>query len=129
MRAETFILGQASDLRRVIAFVNRITFDGRPWKVTIERVEPGAGTDQEAVLRGMERQIAEHTGNDPEDVHDALLRKHYGVEKVEIGGAVLERPARRTRTGRNKLKRSEMHDHLRYVEAFAAAELGLQVGR
>lgn len=126
--SETFIIANAGHVRRLIAWFGRISFDNRPWKVTVQRIEPGAGTDQEAVLRGMERQIAEFTGNDPDTVHETLLAKHYGTEKIELAGAVLTRPARRTRTGEHKLSRSEMRDHMRFVEAFAAAELGLDVG-
>ena len=127
MTRETIILGHATAARRLIMRLMGLTFD-RPWKVTIERVEPGAGTDQEAVLRGKERSIAEFTGHDPDEVHEEMLARHYGTEEVDLGGGrILIRPARRTRTGPKKLNRSEMGDHIRYVEAFAARELGLEL--
>lgn len=126
MSGETFVVGSAAQLGRLVLLLRRMTFE-RPWKVTLERVEPRAGTDQEAVLRGIERAISEFTGQDMPSVHDELLAQHYGVERIPLrGGGELVRPARRTRTGAKPLKRGEMRDHIKFAEAFAAS-LGIEL--
>lgn len=128
MSAETFVLTSVGQVHRFAGWLARLTFE-KPWRVTIERMEPRARVDQEAVLRGMERKIAEFTGHEPDEVHDVMLARHYGTVVVDLGhGRKLERPARRTRTGENKLSETEMREHMRFVEAFASTELGLDVG-
>lgn len=127
MSAEVFIVQHAVDLRRFIAWCGRLTFE-RGWKISVERLTPRARVDQEAVLRGKERQISEFTGQDPDDIHERMLVLHYGTDRVEVGnGQIWERPARRTRTGPNPLNEDEMRDHIRYVESFAASELGMSL--
>lgn len=122
MSAETFLLTNVGQVRRFVMWLGRLSFD-KPWKVTIQRVERGSTVEQEAVLRGKERQIAEFTGHDPDEIHDEMLAQHYGTEQV----GKLIRPARRTRTGPNPLTAGEMGDHIRFVEAFAARELGMSL--
>lgn len=127
MSAETFILTNAGAAVRFIGFLRSLRFD-KPWKVTIQRIEPGARVDQEAVLRGKERRIADYTGHDAEEVHDMMLARHFGTETVDLGnGKQLVRPARRTRSGSNPLNESEMRQHMRFVETFGATELGLDM--
>ncbi len=127
MSRETIILSHGVSARRFIQRLMGLTFD-RPWKITLEQVTGRARTDQEAVLRGKERIISEFTGQDMEDVHDLMLARHYGTERVELGGGkYMERPARRTRTGENPLSPQEMREHITFVEAFGATELGLRM--
>lgn len=115
--SDTYILANANQVRRFTAWLGRLTFD-KPWKVTIERIEPGSSIEQECVLRGMEKAISEFTGHDKEEVHEMMLARHYGTEEVDLGnGQKLVRPARRTRTGANPLKYPEMREHMRFVEA------------
>lgn len=124
---EVFIVRSATDLLHMFAFGRSISFK-RPWKVIWQEIDRVAGVDQEAVLRGKERKIAQHTGQDPDEVHEEMLIRHYGSETVDLGnGVTWTRPARRTRTGPNPLTRSEMVEHTRYVEAFAASFLGIVV--
>lgn len=126
---ETFVVSTASEIRRFVAWLGARSFK-YALQITVKRVDREAGVDQEAVLRGMERRIADFTGHEPDEVHDEMLARHYGTVEVDLGGGKkLVRPARRTRTGENSLGRAEMQQHMRFVEAFAARELGLQVGR
>lgn len=120
--AETFVLANVGQVRRFVMWLGRLSFD-KPWKVTIQQVSRGSTVEQEAVLRGKERQIAEFTGHDPDEIHEQMLADHYGTEQV----GKLIRPARRTRTGPNSLNAAEMSDHIRWVEAFAARELGMSL--
>lgn len=112
---------------QLVAWLRTIDYT-KPWLITIERLEPGSSYEQQCVLRGKEAKISAHTGEDPDDVHDRLLCMHYGTEELDLGnGKIIERPARRTRTGRNPLGYSEMTEHMRYVDAFASRFLGIVV--
>lgn len=127
MSGDTYIISNIAALKRFIAWLWTLDFS-KPWAFQVKRVEPGASVELEAVLRGKERQISEFTGNDMETVHDEMLSLHYGVETITLrNGIAMTRPARRTRTGPNKLSYSEMVQHIRWVEAFAAADLGMSL--
>lgn len=127
MSAQVFIVQHGVHMRRLFAWLGQLTFE-RGWKITVERLNPRARVDQEAVLRGKERQIADETGHDPDEIHERMLVMHFGTERIEIGqGVVWERPARRTRTGDKPLDEHEMRDHIIWVEAWAARELGLNL--
>lgn len=125
MSRETIILTHGVSARRLIQRLMGLTFE-KPWKITIEQVTGRARTSQEAVLRGKERIIADYTGHDPDEVHEQMLARHYGTIDVDLGnGRTWSRPARRTRTGDNPLSPAEMSQHIMFVEAFGATELGL----
>lgn len=123
---DQIVLRSGTDVLQAIALLKRLGFK-KPVLLTLKTIEPKARTDQEAVLRGMESKIARHTGTGPQSVHDELLKAHYGVIRIQAGKHVFEEPARRTRSGPNPLGESEMQEHLRFVEAWAATELGLTV--
>jgi len=123
MSPDTFIIGSASQVGRFVLFLKSLTFE-RPWKVTIERVEPYRTVEQNAVLRGFVRQIAEFTGEEPDRMHEILLARRFGSERVELGGGnFINRPARRS----SDLSRREMADYMTWVQAFAAEHLGMEL--
>lgn len=127
MSGDVYVISNIAALKRFIAWLWTLDFS-KPWAFQVKRVEPGASVELEAVLRGKERQISEFTGNDMETVHDEMLALHYGVETLTLrNGDVMRRPARRTRTGANKLSYSEMVQHIRWVEGFAASDLGMSL--
>jgi hypothetical protein len=126
MSGETYVISNIGSLKRFIAWLWTLDFS-KPWMFTVKRVEPGASVELEAVLRGKERLISEFTGHDMEEIHDAMLIRHYGKETIILkDGTEWERPARRTRTGKNKLSYSETVEHVRFVEAFGAT-LGIRM--
>lgn len=128
MSGETYVVDSIAALRRLIETVLRNLDFRKPWAVTVKRIEPGASVELEAVLRGKERLISQETGHDMEEIHDEMLIRHYGKKTITFrDGSTMEVPARRTRTGTNKLAYSEMVEHIRFVEAFGASELGLQM--
>ena len=123
MRQETFVLQHAHAARRLITRLMGMTFD-RPWKVTIEPVTGGRTLDQNTKWRAMVRDIAEHTGEDPDDMHEILLARRFGTELVDLGhGKHMHRPARRS----SDLTKQEMADLITWGQAFAARELGLEL--
>lgn len=127
MSTESYVIDSISSLRRFMDWLRQLDFR-KPWIISIKRLEPGASVEQEAVLRGKERLISQFTGHDMEEVHDEMLIRHYGKKTITFrDGTTMEMPARRTRTGKDKLGYSEMLEHIRFVEAFGAAELGLQM--
>lgn len=123
MSGDVFLLSNVGQVRRFMAWLTGLSFD-KAWKVTVERIERGSSIEQECVLRGMEKAIADFTGHDKDEVHEMMLARHYGTEDIDLGnGQKLVRPKRRTRTGTDPLKHPEMAEHMRFVEA-VGRELG-----
>lgn len=123
MHEETFVLSHAQSARRLIMRLMNLTFD-KPWKVTIGRVTGGRTTDQNAKWRAMVRDIAEHTGEDPDRMHEILLAQRFGTERIDMGhGEFFHRPARRS----SDLDKKEMAELITWGQAFAARELGLEL--
>jgi hypothetical protein len=126
MSGETYVVDSIASLRRLIDWLRTLDFR-KPWSITVKRIEPGASVELEAVLRGKERLIADFTGHDMEEIHEEMLIRHYGKRTITFtDGTTREVPARRTRTGKDKLAYSEMVQHIRFVEAFGA-QLGIQM--
>lgn len=123
MSAETFVVGSAAQLGRLVLLLRRMTFE-RPWKVTLERVEPRRSIPQNDKLRAMERQIAEHCGYAVDELHEILLAARFGTKEIRFrSGVLMERPARRS----SELTRQEMADYITWVQAFAAQHLGMEL--
>jgi hypothetical protein len=125
VRVQTYFLSSGVNVLRAIAALKQLTFGPkRGYVITIEPVEPHHTDAQRKKLRAMEGEIAEHTGNDPDELHEILLARRFGIEEVNLGnGKVLHRPARRS----SDLSRSEMGDFITWVQAFAAREAGLEL--
>lgn len=124
---DSYVIDNPTTLARLVRWLGTLDFK-RTWRITVERIEPKSGVDQEAVLRGKEAKIAAFTGDTPAFIHDWLLYLHYGGELYfPRPGVYFVVPYRRTRTGENPLRRSEMTDHLRFVDAWAAMECGMVV--
>jgi hypothetical protein len=125
MRVQTYFLGSGLNVLRAIAALKQLTFAGkRQWVMTLEPVEPHHSDAQRKKLRAMEGELAEHTGNDSDELHEILLARRFGIEEVNLGGGtMLHRPARRT----SDLSRSEMAEYITWVQAFAAREAGLEL--
>lgn len=127
MSSDTYVVDNQMSLGRLLKWLATLDYR-KAWRITVERLEPKAGVDQEAVLRGKEAKIAEFTGDTPAFVHDWLLYLNWGGQiYFPRPGVYFVVPDRRTRTGENPLRRSEMTRHIQFVEAFAAMECGLQV--
>jgi hypothetical protein len=125
VRVQTYFLGSGVQVLRAIAALKQLTFGPkRGYVVTIETVEPHHTDAQRRKLRAMEGELAQHTGNDPDELHEILLARRFGIEEVALGdGKVLHRPRRRT----SDLGRTEMADYITWLQAFAVREAGLEL--
>lgn len=123
MNAQTFFVQHAVHMRRLVSFLGGLTYE-RGWTVKVERYDPKRSLQQNDKLRATERDIAEFTGHDMDDLHEILLAKRFGTERLDLGGGkFMERPARRS----SSLSKSEMADYITWVQAFAARELGMEL--
>lgn len=124
MRGNTYFLSSGLQVMRAINALKQLTFGPKlGYVLTIERVEPTHTDAQRRKLRAIEGEIAEHTGHDPDEVHEHLLGERFGLVTLAIGGGKMQRPARRS----SDLKRSEMAEYITWVQAFAAREFGLVI--
>lgn len=125
MRVQTYYLGSGVQVLRAIAALKQLTFGPkRQFVMTLEPIEPHHTDAQRRKLRAMEGELGAHTGMDPDELHEILLARRFGIEEVELGaGKVLHRPSRRS----SDLSRGEMGDYIVWVQAFAASEAGLEL--
>lgn len=122
MSAEQFLIGSYSQIGRLVLMLKGMTFKpGRHLKVSLEWIDP-KGTDAQRVkIRAMVRDLAKHSGYDPEDLYEVVLAQKYGTRRVEVlKGCFVERPARRV-SDLTKAERSNLIDWLEGVGRDAGA--------
>lgn len=123
MSAESYFVANDVTARRLITRLMSLSFE-KPWKITIERVTGKRTVEDNAVIRGMARTIAEFTGEEPDRVYEVLLARRFGTEDVPIGnGRFMQRPAKRV----SDLDHDQALAYMRWIEAFAASEIGIDL--
>lgn len=125
MSEQTFLLAHAGHVKRFVNWLLQLTFrPGQRWLVRVEKYSERRTIDQNAKIRAIDREIAAFTGDDPDDMHEILLARRFGTERIELGGGkFMERPARRT----SQLSKQEAADYITWLQAFAARECGLEL--
>lgn len=107
---------------RVISLIGALSLT-KPWQVTIEPWKKRRTQSQLALywlwLDLVVQHIHEHSGQDKDDVHEALKAKFLPARVVELDGQPYE--IRSTK----KLSTAEMADYTDKVYAWATSELGL----
>lgn len=126
MSADTFVLGSAAAVQRLVSQLLRLQFaPGWAWKVTVEKVDPRGTSAQMAKIRAIVSDMAEQTGEDAELLYEKLLARRFGVEEIDLGnGRVMARPAKRV----SELGRQGRSDYIDWLQALAA-EYGVRLRR
>lgn len=109
---------------RVLSLIGALNLE-KPWRVTIERYTKRRTPSQLALywrwLDQVVQHIHEHTGQDKDDVHEALKAKFLPARIVELDGQPYE--VRSTK----KLSTAEMTAYIDKVYWWATSELGLML--
>lgn len=88
----------------------------KPFEVTVKRYVQKRSLNQSALYWKWIHLIANDTGNDPDDVHEAMKTKY--LPPIERLGSMI-------RPSTTKLSTVEMSAYMDRVYAFATSELGL----
>ena len=92
------------------------------WEIVIRPYRKPRTLDQNALIHSWFALIASETGNDPEDVKEALKAKFLPARFVDIDGEMIE-----VRRSTAKLNVQEMSEFCNRMQAWAASELGIQL--
>lgn len=122
--SELLIIRDADTLARAAKLIAQLNPE-KPWRITIERYTKRRTPSQLALywrwLDQVVQHIHEHTGQDKDDVHEALKAKFLPARIVELDGQPYE--VRSTK----KLSTQEMGAYIDKVYWWATSELGLML--
>ena len=104
---------------RVLDHIARLDL-ARPWDVTVEPHKKKRTLNQNALYHKWVGIIAEYTGHEHDELHEALKRMFLPPRFIDVGGATVE--VRRSTT---KLSTQEMSAYMEQVYAMASSTLGL----
>lgn len=111
------IFDQASR-QRCIDLISKLNVE-KKWEVTIGRKTKKRTLSQNALYHKWVGIIADETGNDNEDVHEAFKRKFVPPREVEIFGEILMRQST------TDFDTKGMTEYMEKVYAFSVSELGI----
>lgn len=111
----------ADELERAAAVVRGLN-PARQWRITIAQHRERRSPEQNALLWAIYGEIAKETGNDAEDIHEAMKFRFLPPIQIEIGGEAIPVPP-----SSRKLDTHQFSQFVEQVQAFAASELGIIV--
>lgn len=80
---------------------------------------------QNSRLWALHQLASEYTGYTPDELHELMLSKFFGTKEIEVKGARVTVPAKRSSTR----EKQEFREFLDNVENFYASELGVWLGQ
>lgn len=143
MKAETFNLPKSQELERsrhigrVCEHLESLPLD-HAWKVSVEEKKSERSLSQNAYLNGVAYpQIVDATGYERDDIHEELLKKHFGVKLKRVPrcrdypDGLKEVPLRTTTTDdhgrRSVLGKAAFSEFVAFVQRFASQNLGIVI--
>lgn len=105
---------------RILDFLSRLDI-AKDWVITIEPFRKKRSLNANARLWALHGLAAEVTGYAVEELHELMLKRHFGTKEVEVGGVVMEFPAKRSSVRNVK----EFAEFMESVESFYICELGV----
>ena len=119
---KTFVLADDAQRQRF-----KLWLDRQPLPLQVEAGEPREQrtSDQNRRLWKLHQLAAKATGYSPDELHELMLCKHFGVREMKVGALSRPIPLKRS-SARDKREFSEF---MEFVESFYAAELGVWLGQ
>lgn len=94
----------------------------KPWRITIAPYRSKRSPEQNSLLWAIYEEIARETGNEKQDIHEAMKARFLDRRFLKLGDESLPIPASST-----ALDTMEFSEFVEKVQAFAAQELGIQL--
>lgn len=85
--------------------VNKLA-EGKKYGITVEEYKASRSHQQLAYYWVILSYLANHTGYESEELHDAIMRQKFGVKTVEIGG--IKQTVRKSISNAAKFPKSDM---------------------
>lgn len=118
MSREPYLIRDEAMRQRVSDLIDGLDLS-KPWSVTIEPHKKKRSLSQNALYWRWVGIIADNTGNDNDDVHEALKGMYLAPRSVEMGSE------RREIRSTAKQTTDEMKAYMDKVYAFATSQLGI----
>lgn len=103
-----------------VASIIRALSPEKVWRITFAPYRAKRSLEQNALLWAVYSKIAEVTGNDTEDIHEAMKMRYLPPKFVKLGEEEVALPAES-----RSLDLTEFSQFVEKVQAFAAQELGI----
>lgn len=96
-----------------------------PFQIEFGPIREQRSLNQNSRLWALHQLASAETGYTPDEMHNLMLAKFYGVKEIQVEGAIVTVPAKRSST-RDK---AEFRAFLENVENFYASEFGCWLGQ
>lgn len=126
------ILRGPAQLERALVILAHTPVDEhKPLAMILEPFEENHTRQQQKLYRACIGEAAKEIGYSPDELHEVLLRKHFGTKTIALCDVVFTMPNRRTTTNedgeRDPLKKKPMTAFYDWAMAFIATEFGVRV--
>jgi hypothetical protein len=120
---QALVISCEGSRQRAAEHIANLCLDDRQWDVTVERHRKTRTLSQNRLywkwVTGIASAVSEHTGYEPEDVHEYFKQRFLPGRRIEIEGMVAERFTT------TKLNTAEMAEYTDKIYRWASQELGL----
>lgn len=120
-KVRTLLPRGADELERAAQVIRGLN-PSKPWRITIAQHHAKRSPEQNKLLWAIYTEIAKETGNDPEDIHEAMKGRFLPPVVVKLGSDEIA-----VNGSSAKLDTMEFSQFVERVTAFAASELGIVV--
>jgi hypothetical protein len=96
-----------------------------PMQVEVGEPREQRSVSQNSRLWALHSLAAKETGHTADELHELMLAKFFGTKQIEVKGATVSVPAKRSSTR----EKAEFREFLEQVENFYASELGIWLGQ
>jgi hypothetical protein len=120
--SRTFHIEEPEQRERLISFLAKRDL---PFQVDYGPIREQRTTSQNSRLWALHTLASKETGYTPDEMHELMLCKFFGMKNIVVGGNVISVPLKRSST-RDK---QEFREFLDSVETFYASELGVWLGQ
>ena len=92
-----------------------------PMQIDVGPVRQQRSVSANSRLWALHQMASRETGHTPDEMHELMLCKFFGTKEVEVRGAKMTVPAKRSSTR----EKAEFREFMDNVENFYASELGV----
>lgn len=119
MTPRTFVLSSPVTVDRLASFL-KAQVEQHPVSVRVERHRQRRSTTANARYWAIVQKVADFTGHDPDELHDAFKVRFLGTDEIQVGAETMTVP-KPSRT----LDTQGFRDFMERVEAWATTTLGV----
>lgn len=114
----SFTIEAPEQLARLLQFLAKHEL---PMQVDLGPIRQQRSVSANSRLWALHQMAARETGHTPDELHELMLSKFFGTREIDVKGAKVIVPAKRSSTR----EKAEFREFMDNVENFYASELGI----